>query len=340
MNQNNIKCDDEDSRKINGPFTDYNMPFIIQRADPYVCRHHDGTYYFTASVPEYDRIVLRSSSTLLGLKDAQEVTVWQKHSQGLMGAHIWAPELHYLEGKWYLYFAAGDAQDKWKIRPYVLECVGADPLAGPWRELGKMKAAKEDEFSFQAFSLDATVFENKGKYYFVWAEKTGVGKGISNLYIARMASPDRLETVQVLLTTPDYDWERVGFWVNEGPAVIKHDGMIYLTFSASATGACYCMGMLSASAQADLLDPQSWKKERLPVVKTDVEKGIYGPGHNSFTTDEQGNDICVYHARTYEEIVGDPLYDPNRHTMLMRLGWTDSKRPVFDFTKKERMFHD
>ena len=203
-----------------------------------------------------------------------------------------------------------------------------------------MKAADEDEFSFQAFSLDATVFENKGQHYFVWAEKTGVGKGISNLYIARMASPDRLETVQVLLTTPDYDWERVGFWVNEGPAVIKHGGMIYLTFSASATGACYCMGMLSASKEADLLDPQSWKKERLPVVKTDAEKGIYGPGHNSFTTDEQGNDICVFHARTYEEITGDPLYDPNRHTMLMRLGWTDKGRPVFDFTETERMLHD
>lgn len=340
MSQNNETGNHTDVRKINGPLTDYNTPFIIQRADPYVCRHTDGTYYFTASVPEYDRIVLRHSATLLGLKEAKEATVWQKHSEGPMGAHIWAPELHYLEGKWYLYFAAGDVEDKWKIRPYVLECESDDPLAGPWKELGKMKAADEDEFSFQAFSLDATVFENKGQHYFVWAEKTGVGKGISNLYIARMASPDRLETVQVLLTTPDYDWERVGFWVNEGPAVIKHGGMIYLTFSASATGACYCMGMLSASKEADLLDPQSWKKERLPVVKTDAEKGIYGPGHNSFTTDEQGNDICVFHARTYEEITGDPLYDPNRHTMLMRLGWTDKGRPVFDFTETERMLHD
>ena len=63
------------------------------------------------------------------------------------------------------------------------------------------------------FSLDATVFEDHGKRYYVWAEKVGVGRQISNLYIAEMETPNKLKTVQVLLTTPDYDWERVGFWV-------------------------------------------------------------------------------------------------------------------------------
>ena len=86
----------------------YNEPWILQRADPYVYRHTDGTYYFTASVPAYDRIVLRRSETLAGLKDAEEVTVWEKHEEGIMSKHIWAPELHYLEGKWYIYFAGGD----------------------------------------------------------------------------------------------------------------------------------------------------------------------------------------------------------------------------------------
>ena len=133
-----------------------------------------------------------------------------------MSKHIWAPELHYLEGKWYIYFAGGEEEDIWKIRPYVLECQGQ----GHWQmhgwKKGKMQRADGDEFSFEAFSLDATVFEDAGDYYYVWAEKVGVGKQISNLYIAKMESPCKLATVQVLLTTPDYDWERVGFWVNEG----------------------------------------------------------------------------------------------------------------------------
>ncbi len=204
----------------------------------------------------------------------------------------------------------------WKIRPYVLECQGQDPIGGAWVEKGKMQRALEDEFSFEAFSLDGTVFEDKGRLYYVWAEKVGVGKQISNLYIAELENPYTLKTVQVLLTTPDYDWERVGFWVNEGPGIIRRGDNIYLTFFASETGADYCIGMLSAKSGTDLLDPLSWKKDRYPVLRTDESKGVYGPGHNSFTVDEDGNDIMVYHARLEAKIEGNPLYNPNRHAHL------------------------
>jgi GH43 family beta-xylosidase len=308
----------------------YNEPWILQRADPYIYRHTDGKYYFTASVPAYDRIMLRCSDTLAGIADAEEVTLWTKHESGIMSKHIWAPELHYLDGKWYIYFAGGERDDIWKIRPYVLECEGDDPMTGKWRELGMMQCADDDEFSFRAFSLDATIFEDNGERYYVWAEKVGVGKQISNLYIAKMETPNKLKTVQVLLTTPDYDWERIGFWVNEGPAVIKRNGKIFLTYSASETGAPYCMGMLTADEGSDLLDPLSWKKERYPVLASDESVGIYGPGHNSFTVDEDGNDILVYHARTESVIEGDPLYNPNRHTMLMKIKW-ENDRPVFRY---------
>mgnify|MGYP004446963097 FL=1 len=310
----------------------YNEPWILQRADPYVYRHTDGIYYFTASVPAYDRIALRRSDTLAGLAGAEEVTVWVKHEKGIMSQHIWAPELHYLNGRWYIYFAGSDVDDIWALRPYILECQGQDPMKDPWIEKGKMCRADEDEFSFEAFSLDGTVFENKGKHYYVWAEKTGVGKQISNLYIAEMEDPCRLKTVQVLLTTPDYDWERIGFWVNEGPAVLRNQGKIYLTFSASETGEHYCIGMLTASEDSDLLDPRSWNKDRYPVLCTDESLGIYGPGHNSFTTDEKGDPVMVYHMRTEREIIGNPLYNPNRHACLMKIRFDEETgRPVFSY---------
>lgn len=309
----------------------YNEPWILQRADPYVYRHTDGTYYFTASVPAYDTVVLRSSKTLAGLAEAEEKILWRKHESGPMSKHIWAPEIHYLFGKWYIYFAGGEIEDEWEIRPYVLECQGDDPMQDEWIEKGKMVRAEGDEFSFEAFSLDATVFENKGRWYYIWAEKVGVGKQISNLYIAEMENGYTLKTIQVLLTTPDYDWERHGFWVNEGPGIIKHNGKIFMTYSASETGIQYCVGMLTADEDADLLDPRSWTKERYPVLATNEEKGIYGPGHNSFTKDEEGNDIIVYHARTEAEIVGNPLYNPNRHAMLMKVKWGEDGRPVFDY---------
>jgi GH43 family beta-xylosidase len=291
----------------------------------------DGWYYFTASVPAYDGIVLRRAKSLAELPDAEEKYIWHCHESGPMSKHIWAPELHFLFGKWYIYYAGGEKEDIWKIRPYVLECQGSDPMNDPWIEKGKMHRAPEDEFSFEAFSLDATVFENKGKWYYIWAEKVGVGKQISNLYIAEMENGYALKTVQVLLTTPDYDWERIGFWVNEGPGIIKHNGKIFMTYSASETGTCYCVGMLTADENDDLLDPRSWKKERYPVLASCDEKRIYGPGHNSFTKDADGNDIIVYHARTETEIVGDPLYNPNRHAMLMKVRWDADGRPVFSY---------
>lgn len=312
---------------------EYNIgqPWITQRADPYVYRHLDGTYYFTGSMPKYDCIALRRSSTLLGLAEAEETIIWHRHESGPMSEHVWAPELHYLDGKWYIYFAAGEQEDIWEIRPYVLECQGDDPMTGRWIERGIMQAAEGDDYSFQAFSLDATVFENKGKRYFVWAEKVSVGKQISNLYIAEMESPVKLKTMQVLLTSPDYDWERYGFWVNEGPFVLHCNGKIYLTYSASDTGINYCVGMLSIDEDADLLDPRQWKKERYPVLGTDESLEIYGPGHNCFTQDEEGNTIMVFHARKEREIVGNPLYNPNRHAMLLKVKWSEEGKPIFDF---------
>lgn len=308
---------------------EYIKPFIEQRADPYVYRHTDGYYYFTASVPTYDCIELRKSKTIEGLAQAPTVIIWRKHESGPMSEHIWAPELHYLDGQWIIYFAAGEKEDIWNIRPYVLLCCGDNPLEDAWIEKGIMQKAEDDPYSFTDFSLDATVFEHKDKRYFVWAQKVGGEKGISNLYIAEMETPWQLKTVQVLLTTPDYDWERIGFWVNEGPAVIKKFGKVFITYSASATGACYCMGLLSADEDSDLLDPGSWTKSRYPVFCTDAKRGIFGPGHNSFTVSETGEDLVVFHARPYEEILGNPLYDPNRHTMIIKLTWLLDGTPCF-----------
>ncbi len=123
--------------------------------------------------------------------------------------------------------------------------------------------------------------------------------------------------------------------VNEGPSILKSGEYIFLVYSASDTGANYCMGMLYAHSDSDLLDPRSWSKSRHPVLATDREKGIYGPGHNSFTKSEDGTkDIMLFHARQYENIAGDPLFDPNRHTLMMEVQWSDDGMPVFAYQEQ------
>jgi hypothetical protein len=102
-----------------------------------------------------------------------------------------------------------------------------------------------------------------------------------------------------------------------------------MTFSASATDARYAMGLLTADADADLMDPASWVKSPEPVFTTSEATSVYGPGHNQFTVDEDGRDMLVYHGRDYRDIVGDPLYDPNRHTRVQRLYWNRDGTPAF-----------
>ena len=296
-------------------------PVVPQRADPWLMKHTDGKYYFTGSVPEYNRIVVRSSSTIAGLGSAAEAVVWTRPASGTMGGHIWAPELHHFDGKWHIYFAAGDSNDVFRVRIYVISTDAADPGNAVWGAPVRVHTHAD------TFSLDATTFEHAGTRYLLWAQSdTGVN---SSLYIASMSSPSTLSSTPVRIAVPTLDWETRGYKVNEGAAVIKRNGRIFVTFSASATDANYCMGLLTADAGADLLNAASWTKTPTPVFTTNEGSKQYGPGHNSFTVDEAGNDVLVYHARSYRNIVGDPLYDPNRHARDQRLYWNADGTPNF-----------
>lgn len=300
-------------------------PIVFQRADPWVLRH-DGLYYLAATVPEYDRIELRRAPVLGGLGLAEPKVIWRKHATGAMGAHIWAPELHRLEGGWYIYFAAGEAERIWNIRIYVLENLAADPFEGEWIEKGRITTR------WDSFSLDATTFERGGQRYLVWAQRDPAANNNTDLYISKMDTPWSLTGEQVMISRPELGWEVERYRVNEGPAVLQRNGRIFLTYSASGTGPEYCMGLLTASGEADLLDPRAWTKSAEPVFATSEENRVYGPGHNSFTTvtTPAGElDVLIYHARSYKEILGDPLRDPNRHTRAQIFRWNAAGVPEF-----------
>lgn len=298
-------------------------PLIPQRADPWIHKHNDGFYYFIATTPQYLRLELRRAKTISELPSAEPKDIWHAHETGPMGAHIWAPELHHIDGKWYIYFAAGDAENKWRIRMYVLENESPNPLEGEWVEKGQVKTAWDD------FSLDATTFENDGKRYYVWAQQDPVKGGNSNIYISEMDTPWSLKGDYSLLTQPDYSWELMKYRVNEGPAVIKRNGKIFITYSVNATDRNYRMGLLWADQDADLLSTDAWTKSPGSVFQTSEDNGIYGPGHNGFTQDEEGNDVLVYHARNYKELSVYSLQEWNRHARVQKFTWTDQGFPDF-----------
>lgn len=304
------------------------QPLIEQRADPYIYKHTDGYYYFTASVPLYDRIELRRATTIAGLASAPTVDAWHKPETGPYSELVWAPELHFNDGDWYIYFAAAPSRAikdaLFQHRMYAIRNRHANPLEGEWEFMGQV------DTGIDSFCLDATTFTHKGTLYYLWAQKDPAIEGNSNLYIAPMKTPWQIEGEPILLSKPEHDWETIGFWVNEGPSVLRRNGKIFISYSASATDHNYAMGLLWADEDADLLDPHSWTKSAQPVLRTCYDHGVYGPGHNSFTLAEDNDTVMlVYHARTYTEIVGDPLWNPDRHTFVKPLRWDDQGMPVF-----------
>lgn len=318
--------------------------FIKDRADPFITRGSDGYYYFTASYPMYgsedkegyDRIILRRSKTIIGLSTAEEKVIWNQKESETAFRFVWAPEIHEINGKWYVLFAASGSEDNvWDIDCHCIMCSGNDPYNDSWIDKGNFKACDGDNFSFRGFSLDMTYFECGGKSYVAWAQNGGN----SNVYLATVNpdAPWQITCPAMLLTKPEYDWERVRIPVNEGPAAMIHNEKLFLAFSASATGPEYCIGLLYADENADLMNPESWTKLEKPLLTSDDLIAEYGPGHNSFVKDENDDWIFVYHSRDEACFNGrcgysnhDSLYDPCRSARIRKVLWDKNGFPILN----------
>lgn len=315
---------------VNG---DYQSPLVTLRADPYLYKYEDK-YYFTGSFPEYDRIELTSADSVNGIAAAVPKTIWTMPAPPSgQRRYVWAPEIHYIMGKWIIYYAYSVAGE-WGIKCCALQLNGDDPMHDEWIDKGVLEKLSDDDVSFNNMSLDMTVFENAGKWYAIWAQI----RPVSNLYIAELETPTKLKTKPILLSQPEYAWELDREKVNEGPAVMKHAGKIFVSFSASATGYEYCMGLLEIDETDDPMVKSNWKKYPEPVFKTDPDRNIYGPGHNCFVEGDEGEQLCVVHFRSYKDIIGgnaNSLYDFNRHAHVMKITFDRNGVPQFGFDDDE-----
>src|SRR5690625_7478694 len=98
-----------------------------------------------------------------------------------------------------------------------------------------------------------------------------------------MSNPLTNKGKQILLSEPDLEWEQQGYFVNEGAAFIRKKDKVFIAYSGSATDDRYAVGLLCATATADLFDPNSWTKLSDCVFISNEVAMELGPGHNSYT---------------------------------------------------------
>ncbi len=264
------------------PFANPLLPAPSQ--DPWVARH-DGA--FLAVNTDGRTIFLRRSSNVRDLFAQPPAAVWKAPRHGPDSRHLWAPELHRLDGRWWIYHAADDGRNR-NHRLWVLLSTGDDP-AGPYCRAGMIDTG--------GWSIDATILPHgDGRSFLLWSGWAGPEKGAQNLYIAPLADPLTLAGPRVLLTQPTEGWEQRVAAVCEGPAVLRRGGVTCVVYAASASWTVHaCLGML-VNRDGDVLNPASWVKTGPVFARTPQ---VWGLGHCSLVSDETtGGGLIFYHAKT------------------------------------------
>lgn len=278
--------------------TTFTNPLLPSGADPWSI-YHNGVYYYTHSLQ--DKLAIWKTTNLGSLKDAEQKVIWTPPAGTLYSKELWAPELHYLNNKWYMYFAADDGDNN-HHRMYVLENASPDPMVGEWIFKGKVADASDK------WAIDGSVFEHKGQLYMIWSGWEGGANGQQNIFMAKMKNAWTIDGTRVKLSSPTLQWEQHGDLhdtvnpphvnVNEGPQWLTHNDKLFIIYSASGCWTdFYALGMLTASASADIMNPSSWTKAAQPVFKQSSKNKVFAPGHNSFFTSPDGSeDWILYHA--------------------------------------------
>jgi len=295
----------------------FRNPIVKYGADPWVIRW-DSKYYYCHSIPgggSIEGVWVSVATNLEDIGKGVSRCVWTPDPGTSYSHEIWAPELHFLNGKWYIYVAA-DNGDNNNHRMYVLEGTSLDPLQ-PFVFKGKIAAPAD------RWAIDGTVLEMPGgKLYFIWSGWAGTENVAQNLYIAPMSNPWTINGPRVCISRPEYRWERNGLPINEGPETLWHGNRVFIIYSASGFWTDhYCLGELAWNG-GNVLDPKSWVKKSKPVFAGTAR--VSSPGHCSFVPSPDGKeDWIVYHAHVSKGS-GD-----SRDVRIQRFSWNPDGSPDF-----------
>lgn len=236
---------------------------------------------------------------------------------------LWAPEIHLIDGKWYIIFTATPDRDAphplqdamcpfscpaINHRMFVLESDGPDPWASSYSLKGMLN-------TFDQFAIDGTYFKHKDNLYHIYSCWENIYSAWpANLCVTRMSNPLNVSstlTQRRMISVPNEPWEQVPFGrpvrlaTNEGPQQLTNPrtGQQFIIYSAARVNTpFYCLGMLELVGE-DPMEYQSWCKHRDGCMfHQNPAEGVYGTGHASFTTSPDGTeDYLVYHAQTTDD---------------------------------------
>lgn len=272
---------------------------IGEGADPWIVRDPNADRYLWCLSEGNRAIAIHTSDTLTSL--GEKHIVWTAPDTGPTSRQVWAPELHWLEDRWHIYFAPSDGENR-NHRAYVLRSKTADPL-GEYELHGPLATGKgADGRSPNIWAIDMTPLEHEGRLYALWSGWDEPDSDRQFTYIAPMKSAVELAGPRVLLCANDeHPWEFTenggkGRGLHEGPQVLKHRGRTFVAYSTGASWLpTYKLGLLELTG-ADPLDPASWKKYPKPVFRS--TEGTYGVGHSSFVRSPDGSEWWhVFHAK-------------------------------------------
>lgn len=259
----------------------FTNPVLPAGADPWVIRHGDDYFYCGSA---RGSIFVGKSASLREI-GANRKKVFTPPPGTAYSRELWAPELHFLDNRWFVYFAADDGNNE-KHRMWVLRSKTGD-AQGQYELMGRLDTGDR-------WAIDGSVFEWNDKRYFIWSGWQGTENVAQNIYIAPMANPWTLGGKRVLISKPELPWELNGRpLINEGPTALRHGDRLFIVYSASGSWTDdYCLGRLDFLG-GDPLRAKNWTKHPQAVfARTET---VFGPGHASFVNDGK-RDWIVYHA--------------------------------------------
>jgi GH43 family beta-xylosidase len=303
---------------------DHGDPFVIKYLDRFYLYHTGETYGRRG-------VSVHSSPDLVN---------WEFHGFALEPAEtgwaysdLWAPEVVYERGLFYMYISATRertaAGGRWDEGPgddgsrRIGLARATDPL-GPF--------VLDEEPITSEWSIDAHPFrDDDGSmwlFYNIRSEATRAPNGAlgTGTVSDRLLAIDRVEGAPTPVTFPTEDWEgpyRDWYW-NEGPYVLKRRGVYYQMYSGGFhADASYGIGFAEARSPRG-----PWAKyPGNPIVRS--AEGILGPGHHSFV---YGPDAATVYAVYHGRVPGDE----GRKVHLDRLFWVGDRPAIAGPTSEDQ----